>query len=51
MANQNGNGSDHGGLEKSFDLSKVHTHFTEALLDTQEVHLKHYCDAWHELNK
>lgn len=37
--------------QKGFNLARVHQHFTQSLLDNQEVHLIHYCDAWHELNR
>ena len=32
-------------------LESVHKHFNDSLLDSQEVDLKHYCDAWHELTR
>lgn len=35
----------------NFSLASVHKHFHESLLDSQEIDLKHYCDAWHELNR
>ncbi|XP_067944287.1 ceramide-1-phosphate transfer protein-like [Watersipora subatra] len=37
--------------QKVFDLGSVHCCFEKACLETGEVHLANYCNAWRELNK